>query len=405
MSHGLRPRSDSDRGVELRIYRRLALGALLLTFVVVVFGAYVRLADAGLGCPDWPGCYGKLSPAHAVDLIRDAHAAEPTGPVSLPKAWKEMIHRYLAASLGLLIIAIAVLAWRLRANPHALPGVGVALVGVVIFQGLLGKWTVTLLLKPAIVTAHLFGGLTTLALLAWLTLRAFGTTQLVVAPAKGVRQAGVPRSAAPGVLQLGARLAFILLIGQIALGGWTSTNYAALACTDFPSCHGSFAPDADYANAFHVVRELGMTADGGLLSNAALTAIHWSHRLGALVAGAALFLLGWGLCRQRAYFSIGAVLLAVLVLQLGLGVANVLLSLPLVLAAAHNAGAALLVGVMVWANYRLSAPRALPLPAARPSAPVLPNSASSLTPHSAAGGALSGAPRAALTIAIEELRS
>ena len=336
----------------LILYRRLALSALLLTFVVVVFGAYVRLAEAGLGCPDWPGCYGKLTPAQAADVIRDAHAAAPDGPVSLPKAWKEMIHRYLAASLGLLIIGLAVLAWRLRDSPRAAPGVALALVGVVIFQGLLGKWTVTLLLKPAIVTAHLLGGLTTLALLAWLSLRAFGAGQSPVAAAHS-------EGVSPW-LQRGARGAFVLLVVQIALGGWTSTNYAALACTDFPTCHGSFVPAADYANAFHIVRELGMTADGELLSNAALTAIHWSHRIGALVAGVALFLLGWGLCRRRATVDVGFALLAALLLQLALGIANVLLSLPLPLAAAHNAGAALLVWVMVWVNVRLGVSAGVP---------------------------------------------
>ncbi len=320
------------------LYRRLILLALALTLGVVVFGAYVRLADAGLGCPDWPGCYGKLSPAHAAQHILDAHAAAPDGPVSLPKAWKEMIHRYLAASLGLLIIAIAVLAWRRRREADAAPLVATALVGVVIFQGLLGKWTVTLLLKPAIVTAHLLGGLTTLALLAWLALRAFRLPRVNV----GTR------------LLLLARACFALLVVQIALGGWTSTNYAALACPDFPACHGQWWPQADYANAFHVVRELGMTADGELLSNAALTAIHWLHRLGAVVAGTALFMLGWALARRGQTAIAGLALLAVLSLQIGLGIANVLLSLPLPLAAAHNAGAALLVGVMVWINYRLA---------------------------------------------------
>ena len=374
-------------GRSLALYRRLALGALLLTFVVVVFGAYVRLADAGLGCPDWPGCYGQLSPAHAADLIRDAHVAAPEGPVSLHKAWKEMIHRYLAASLGVLVIAIAVLAWRLRSSARASPRVALALVGVVIFQGLLGKWTVTLLLKPAIVTAHLLGGLTTLALLAWLTLRAFGAMQMGAVRGEGVQLEGGSRAVAPVALQLGARLAFVVLVAQIALGGWTSTNYAALACTDFPRCHGSFAPVADYANAFHVVRELGMTAAGDLLSNAALTAIHWSHRVGALVTAVALFLLGWRLCRQRACFAIGATVLVVLMLQLGLGIANVLLSLPLPLAAAHNAGAALLVGVMVWANYRLSA------------APV--SQAAAVRHRSQAVGS----PAVTLTMGIEELRS
>ena len=349
----------------LALYRGLLLAALALTFVVVVFGAYVRLADAGLGCPDWPGCYGTPSPAHAAEAIRDAQAAAPDGPVSLSKAWKEMIHRYLAAALGLLIVAVAVLAWRLRASPRVAPAVAFALLGVVLFQGLLGKWTVTLLLKPAIVTAHLLGGLTTLALLGWLTLRACAALQIgAVAPA-GARSFRTGESGRPGWLRAGACLAFVLLVLQIALGGWTSTNYAALACADFPTCHGSFAPAADYANAFHLVRELGMTAEGELLSNAALTAIHWSHRLGALAAGSALAVLGAALCRRRATVDLGAALLAVLALQLGLGIANVLLSLPLALAAAHNAGAALLLGVMVWIVFRLGAPRPLPVAGAR----------------------------------------
>ncbi|TAH43980.1 MAG: heme A synthase [Betaproteobacteria bacterium] len=329
----------------MTLYRRLVLLALGLTAFVVVFGAYVRLSDAGLGCPDWPGCYGKLSPAHAADQILDAHEADPHGPVSLPKAWKEMIHRYLAAGLGLIIVAIALLAGRLRRDPQVAPLVAWLLVGVVVFQGLLGKWTVTLLLKPAIVTAHLLGGLTTLALLAWLALRAVGVDRLQAAGAGGI----APR------LYIAARTALVLLFVQIALGGWTSTNYAALACTDFPTCHGSLWPDADYANAFHVVRELGMTADGELLSNSALTAIHWSHRVGALLIGALLLVLGATLMRRRGTEQLGVALVAALVLQLSLGIANVWLSLPLGLAAAHNAGAALLVALMVAINYRLAA--------------------------------------------------
>lgn len=329
----------------LTLYRRLVLLALGLTAFVVVFGAYVRLSDAGLGCPDWPGCYGKLSPAHASEQILDAHEADPHGPVSLPKAWKEMIHRYLAAGLGLLIIAIALLAWRQRGDARVSARVAWLLVGVVIFQGLLGKWTVTLLLKPAIVTAHLLGGLTTLALLSWLALRAVGVERL---------QAGGPGGIAPR-LCIGARIGLALLFAQIALGGWTSTNYAALACTDFPTCHGSLWPEADYANAFHVVRELGMTADGELLSNAALTAIHWSHRVGALLIGALLLAVGATLARRQGTERLGLALVGALALQVSLGTANVWLSLPLALAAAHNAGAALLVALMVSINYRLAA--------------------------------------------------
>jgi len=317
------------------LYRRLILIALGLTAIVVVFGAYVRLADAGLGCPDWPGCYGQPTPLHAEDEIREAHAVAPHGPVSLPKAWKEMIHRYLAASLGLLIIGIAALAWRRRGSDEFAPWLAVALVGVVIFQGLLGKWTVTLLLKPAIVTAHLIGGLTTLALLSWLALRTHAA----------------PRVTVPRGLFLTARLALVLLAVQIILGGWTSTNYAALACPDFPSCHGSFWPLADYGNAFHVVRELGMTADGELLPLSALVAIHWSHRLGAVISGALLLGLGRALTRRSDTRRAGVALTLAVTLQIALGVANVLFGLPLPLAVAHNAGAAFLLVVMVWINY------------------------------------------------------
>lgn len=322
----------------MNLYRRIVLWTLILTSIVVVFGAYVRLADAGLGCPDWPGCYGKLTPTMAAEQIRDAHSADPYGPVSMPKAWKEMIHRYLASLVGLLIIAIAAIAWRRRKDPGTNPVLATALIGVVVFQGLLGMWTVTLLLKPAIVTAHLIGGMTTLGLLAWLHERS------------RVR----PRVHLGTGASLLARIAFVLLAVQIVLGGWVSTNYAALACMDFPTCHGSFWPEADYSNAFHVIRELGMTAEGELLSHEALTAIHWMHRVGALVAGLALLALGLRLRSGSTTRSLGNALLVALALQIALGIANVLLSLPLLLAAAHNAGAALLVVIMVGINYRVS---------------------------------------------------
>lgn len=320
----------------MNLYRKLILFTLILTAIVVVVGAYVRLADAGLGCPDWPGCYGKLTPTQAAEQIREAHSADPHGPVSMPKAWKEMIHRYIASAVGLLIILIAAVAWKRRGEEGAAPGVSTALIGVVIFQGMLGMWTVTLLLKPAIVTAHLIGGMTTLAMLAWLWVHA--------SPARYVQIGAGLRSL--------ARISFVVLAVQIVLGGWVSTNYAALACMDFPTCHGSLWPEADYANAFHVVRELGMTAEGELLSHEALTAIHWMHRLGALVASVALLALALGL-RRAGLSRLGSALIAALLLQVMLGIANVLLSLPLLLAAAHNAGAALLVVIMVCINYRV----------------------------------------------------
>lgn len=315
----------------MKTLRRMILVALALTFGVVVLGAYVRLSDAGLGCPDWPGCYGKATPAHATEQILAAEAVRPGGPVSLPKAWKEMIHRYLAASLGLLIVAIAVQSWRLRREPGAAPAVAGALLGLVVFQGLLGKWTVTLLLKPAIVTGHLLGGMGTLALVAWLALRA--RTRIA--------------NDVPHGLILAAWLGLVLLAGQIALGGWTSTNYAALACPDLPTCHGRWLPETDFGNAFHIFRELGMSADGGLLSQQALTAIHWTHRAGAVLVGTYLALLALRLIRIQRLRMRGTALLAALGLQIGLGLGNVHFGLPLPLAVAHNAGAAMLVLAMV----------------------------------------------------------
>lgn len=318
------------------MYRRLVLLALSVTAFVVVLGAYVRLSDAGLGCPDWPGCYGQLSPHHATEEISRAQALSPEGPVTLPKAWKEMVHRYVAASLGMLILCIAAVAWCRRQDRSVSLPVALLLVAVVIFQGLLGKWTVTLLLKPAIVTGHLLGGLSTLALLVWLALRAYQVRRLALAPG----------------LSKALRVGLFLVIAQIVLGGWTSTNYAALACTDFPACHGSLWPQADFANAFHVVRELGMTASGEVLSTDALTAIHWTHRLGAAVVAAYLGLLSLALLSRPATRLWGGLVLAGVALQVGLGVANVLLSLPLPLAVAHNGGAAALLAVMVALNYR-----------------------------------------------------
>ena len=297
----------------MRLHRSLCVVAVALAFIVVVVGAYVRLSDAGLGCPDWPFCYGKPVPAD----IADGHA--------LAKAWKEMGHRYLAGTLGLLILALAIAAWRLRRSAL----LAAAIVLVVIVQATLGAWTVTMLLKPAIVTAHLIGGMTTLALLAWLAL-----TQWPHTPAPQLRG-----------LRAAAALALVAAAMQIVLGGWVSANYAALACPELPRCPGPM----DFANAFHVVRELGQTADGQLLSLAALRAIHWAHRLFANVALLVVIFAAfraWRLERRL------ALLVAVLVLvQFSLGVANVASSLPLPLAAAHNAGAALLLLSLVVLNF------------------------------------------------------
>jgi cytochrome c oxidase assembly protein subunit 15 len=300
-----------------RLFRLLVLGTLGLALVVVVVGAYVRLSDAGLGCPDWPLCYGQPLPGDLAD--RDA----------LAKAWKEMGHRYLAGTLGLLILILSLWSWKTRQSPR----LAAALLALVIFQATLGAWTVTMLLKPAIVTAHLVGGMTVLALLAWMALaQFFGPSSL---DARKLRGAAVIALAALGV--------------QVALGGWVSSNYAALACPDIPLCLGELAPPMDFGNAFHVLRELGQTPQGELLSREALTAIHWTHRMFALVAVAVI---GWAAYRALAVSRALAALIALLVvLQFSLGVANVLVSRPLGLAAAHNAGAALLLIALVVLNF------------------------------------------------------
>lgn len=321
-------------------YRNLILLALVLTFGVVSLGAYVRLSDAGLGCPDWPGCYGHVSPHHAADAINTELAARPDGPVSHAKAWKEMIHRYFAGTLGILVLLIAVLSWRRRGEAAAGPALPTLLLGLIVFQALLGMWTVTLLLKPLVVTAHLLGGMATLALLLWLWLRERA-------------QSSAAYFARVDHLRAAALLALVLVFFQIALGGWVSTNYAALACTDFPLCQGSLMPPTDFEHAFTLHRELGQTADGDLLPLAALTAIHWTHRLMALIVTIYLAWLAWRLFRTPGYAGMGVLICVLLALQLALGIGNVLLSLPLGLAVAHNAGAALLLSSLVVLNHRV----------------------------------------------------
>lgn len=295
-------------------YRALAIAAVLLGFIVVVMGAYVRLSDAGLGCPDWPFCYGRPLPAE----IADQHA--------LAKAWKEMGHRYLAGTLGIAIVLLALGAWRRRHQA----GLASAIVILVLLQATLGKWTVTMLLKPAIVTAHLLGGMTTLALLSWLALAQWS------------------HRAAPELraLRIWAAVALAALAVQIALGGWVSANYAALACPELPLCGGR---PMDFGNAFHVVRELGRTGEGELLSLDALTAIHWTHRVFAVLV--LVVVLATAVRARRDALPLALALALVVLLQFSLGVANVALSLPLPLAAAHNAGAALLLVTLVVLNF------------------------------------------------------
>jgi cytochrome c oxidase assembly protein subunit 15 len=322
-------------------YRRLIAITVALTFGLIMLGAYVRLTDAGLGCPDWPGCYGQLSPFHAKDEIAKAVAEQggEHGPVSMGKAWREMVHRYFAKALGLLCIVIAAIAWRRRNEWRQSPALPIALVGVVILQGIFGMWTVTLLLKPAIVTGHLIGGLLTFSMLLWLWLRQ-------ERPPRYVDAEPVAALAAPTVLGL------VLLSAQIFLGGWTSTNYAALACTDLPTCQGQWWPDMNFRDAFHFFRELGKTGDGENLPMQALTAIHLMHRIGAVVVAIYVGWLGWRTWRTDGVQALGAALLVVLVLQWLLGLSNVWFSLPIAVAVMHNGGAALLLALTVALLFR-----------------------------------------------------
>lgn len=307
---------------------RLVLAVAVLAFCVVALGAYVRLSNAGLGCPDWPVCYGRLVPPTAAAEIKDANSAFPQRPVETGKAWKEQIHRYAAGTLGLGILLIAWLGFRRPGalRPAALP---YALVALVVLQGLLGMWTVTLLLKPLVVVLHLLGGMTTLLLLWWLVL-------LNLWPASS-------GSGGPD-LRRHVIAAFAMLTLQIALGGWTSSNYAALACVDFPTCHGAFWPAMDFKEAFVLWRGLGINYEYGVLDAPARVAIHFTHRLGALLTFVVLGLLACRCLRggRPVLKRAGTALALILLAQISLGIANVRLGLPLAVAVAHNAGAAAL---------------------------------------------------------------
>jgi len=332
--------------MKLTLFRRLCLVATLVALCVIVMGAWVRLSHAGLGCPDWPGCYGHLTVGQALENADRANAAFPERPLEADKALKEMIHRYAASGLGLLILVIAILAWLNRrdpAQPMRLPGF---LVVLVVFQGLLGMWTVTLLVKPAVVTAHLVGGLATMALCWWLALRVDRTTR--PPGERGLRRLAV--------------IGLAVLAVQIMLGGWVSTNYSALACPDFPTCQKSFWPEMDFKDAFVLWRGLGIDYEGGVLDHPARVAIHFVHRLGAVVTALVLGFLAWRAIRSgrsRAVRTAGGALAALLVVQWTLGPVMVLKALPLELATAHNGVAALLVLAMVALLRFLWTPRTL----------------------------------------------
>ncbi len=318
-------------------YPLLSVGLLALGFSVVVFGAYVRLSNAGLGCPDWPGCYGHLIvPPHG-----EARVNEHLRPFEAGKAWREMIHRYLASALGFGIMVLALLAWRRREPGAPARGIALLLVPLVIAQGILGMWTVTWLLKPLVVTAHLIGGFLTLALLWWHWLD------------QDLRRRA---RTAMGSMRAAAILVLAVFAVQVFLGGWTSANYAALACTDFPTCQGELWPQMDFNAAFVLWRGLGIDYEFGVLETPARTAIHVTHRLWAVVTALAVLALALTAIRRSAGAGrrAGWCIIAALCVQLILGISNVLFGLPLPVAVAHNAVAAVLMLALVSLLHHLN---------------------------------------------------
>ncbi len=340
-----------------RKWHALRVLMLFLTFDLVLFGAFTRLTDSGLGCPDWPGCYGNTSPVGAGQHIEAAQSALPSGPVTHAKAWIEMLHRYLATGVGALILCLAVAGWqrwwqdrRARGAQDAAPPwpwlPTLTLVWVCV-QGAFGALTVTMKLFPAIVTLHLLGALGLLVLLC---------VQVLVAGGPPVP------SPLPVAVRRGVRWAFALLVLQIALGGWVSSNYAVLACSDFPTCQGRWWPDMDLRQGFELWRALGLTAQGEPISFDALVAIHYVHRLMAWLVLGWLGWLAWRMNRLWLWRAPSRVLATLLGLQLATGMSNVVLGWPLLAALLHTGGAAALLLLLTWLWVRSPDPAAQILP-------------------------------------------
>ena len=325
-------------------YRKLVWITAFLTLDLIMFGSFTRLTDSGLGCPDWPGCYGHSNPHAAMEPIRAAETALPSGPVTLVKAWIEMIHRYFAMAVGVLIISLMVLAWVRRRELRQSPWFPTGVFLLVCVQGAFGMLTVTMKLQPIIVVTHLLLAMALLASLIWLGSRN-DPPHVVAREAASLRGAGL--------------LAIVLLVIQIFLGGWVSTNYAVLACTTFPTCQGSWWPAMDFAQGFQIWRKLGMLQDGSHISFAALTAIHYVHRLMAYVVLLALGLVAWRFHRSGVLPMQARWIGGLALLQLVTGLSNVVLDWPLVAAVLHTGGAAALVVVLTWA---LVSSRAAPAP-------------------------------------------
>jgi len=331
-----------------RLFINLNLFAVVLALIVIVLGAYTRLSDAGLGCPDWPVCYGHIGVPEQAHDVAKANAAYPDRPVEAAKAWKEMVHRYFASTLGFVIVIMAFVAIRRRKDKKQPVVVPILLVALVIFQGMLGMWTVTLLLKPIIVMGHLLGGMTIISLLVWQLLRYSG-----VMTVKRISEQSLAS------LKKLAFISLVVVIIQISLGGWTSANYAALSCPDFPTCQEQWLPELNFGEAFvpwQALTEGRKDYEGGVLNNDANVTIHVMHRLGALIT---LFVVGFLIIKllvsefDPTAKRIGLLLVLVLLMQISLGISNVVLSLPLFVAVAHNAVGALLLLSMVLTNHAL----------------------------------------------------
>ncbi|MGZ5000210.1 MAG: signal recognition particle-docking protein FtsY [Methylomonas sp.] len=324
--------------------RKLTLLGAILALIVIIVGAYVRLSDAGLGCPDWPGCYGKAVVSDSAQFKAEAEAAFPGNPLDSSKAWKEMAHRYLAGALGLLVLAMVPLATQQKQQRSTAIGLTAGLIALVGLQAALGMWTVNLLVMPIVVTAHL--------LLGFITFWTFSWSYLRLNPDLTLR----PVRSGPAMF---AVFGMLILLLQIVLGAWVSSNYAALACSDFPRCNGAWMPEANYPGALDLFHGL-ITGDPSILAGNAQLAAHWLHRLGAVISFVVLSLLMLSATSEHYPKPVrrsGVLLSMLLLVQIGLGILNIRLSLPLWAAVAHNAFAALLMlpllGIYFYSKYRL----------------------------------------------------
>lgn len=328
---------------------KLALFGTVLAVFVLGLGAFTRLADAGLGCPDWPGCYGHMFWPDTATEVEKANQLFPDTPVEHDKTWPEMVHRYFASALGLISIFLVALAFKYRSpeQPFKLP---LFMLGFIILQGMFGMWTVTLKLWPQIVTAHLLGGFTTFSLYWLLTLRL--NNQPWQLPKEIYQKVTA--------LKKWALLGLIIVACQVALGGWTTSNYAAVACPDLPTCQNQWLPAMNFSQGFDIFQAIGPNYLGGTMDNESRIAIHFSHRIGAIITSVYLIILAMMMLRlgrlsptQR----MAKIVIIMLSLQVLLGLGNIIFKFPLAIAVAHNLGGALLLLVMVTLNYQVQTSR------------------------------------------------